>query len=67
MEKCGRSTQATDDNIIWRMRFQCWITKATDTQSEYVTFSAFPKQQWLCERAPVLRYTYAAYLVSVQD
>jgi hypothetical protein len=21
---------------IWRMRFACWITKATDTHSEYV-------------------------------
>jgi len=23
--------QATDDNIIWHMRFVCWITKITDT------------------------------------
>ena len=28
--------QATDENIIWRMRFACWITKATDTHSEHV-------------------------------
>jgi hypothetical protein len=23
--------QATDDNVIWRMRFACWINEATDT------------------------------------
>ena len=27
MEKYGRTRQATDRNIIWRMRFACWITK----------------------------------------
>ena len=30
MEKYGRARQATDDNIIWRMRFTSWITKVTD-------------------------------------
>jgi hypothetical protein len=34
--KCGRARQATDDNIIRRMRFACWTTKATDTHFEYV-------------------------------
>jgi hypothetical protein len=33
-EKEGRDRQATDDNTIRRMRFACWITKATDTHSE---------------------------------
>jgi hypothetical protein len=65
VEKYGRSRQATDDNIIQRMRFACWITKATDTHSEYVILIAL--QQWSLERAPVLRYTYIAILVySVQ-
>jgi len=36
--------QATDDKI-WRMRIACWITKATNTHSQYVTFIAFPPQQ----------------------
>jgi hypothetical protein len=44
-------SQTTDDNIILRMRFACWITKATDTHSEYVILIAFPRQQWLRERA----------------
>jgi hypothetical protein len=33
VEKYGAARQATDDNIILRMRFACWITKATDTHS----------------------------------
>ena len=63
MEKYGRARQATDDNIIRRMRFACWITKATDTHSQYIILIAFPRQQWLRERALVLRYTYIACLV----
>jgi hypothetical protein len=31
VEKYGRARQATEDNIIRRMRFACWITKATNT------------------------------------
>jgi len=31
---------------IWRMCIACWITKATNTPSEYVTFIALPLQQW---------------------
>ena len=42
-------------NIIRRMRFALWITKATGTHSEYITLLAFARQQWLCERASILR------------
>jgi hypothetical protein len=31
VEKYGRAGQATDANIIRRMRCACWITKATHT------------------------------------
>jgi hypothetical protein len=41
---------------IWRMRIACWKTKATNTHSQYVTLIAFPLQQWLHERASMLRY-----------
>jgi hypothetical protein len=58
VEKYGRAEQATDDNITRRMRFACWIIKATDSLSEYVILIAFPWQQWLRERASMLRYTY---------
>jgi len=39
------------------MPFACWIINATDMHSEYVTLNAFPWQQWLRERASMLRYT----------
>jgi hypothetical protein len=46
-----------------KMRFTCWITKATDTHSEYVILIAFPRQKWLNERASVLRYTTLTVLL----
>jgi hypothetical protein len=55
VEKYGRARQATDGNMTQSMRFACYITKATDTQSEYVIVIAFPQQQWLQEQASMLR------------
>jgi len=43
-KKCGTAIQATDDNIIWRMRFACPITKATDTRSYYVILIALSRR-----------------------
>jgi hypothetical protein len=57
VEKYGTARQATDDNIIRRMRFACWVTKAAYTHSKYVILIAFPRQQWLRERAWILQYT----------
>jgi hypothetical protein len=37
VEKYGTARQVTHDNIIRRMCITCWITRATDTHSEYVT------------------------------
>jgi hypothetical protein len=48
---------------IWRMRIACWLTKATNTHSERVIIIAFPMQQWLHERASLLRYTFIVCLV----
>jgi hypothetical protein len=53
VDKYGRYWQATDDNIIWRMRFARWITKDIKTHSEYVIIIDFPWQQLLSERATV--------------
>jgi len=39
--------EATDDNKIRRIRFAWWISKATDSHTEYVTLIAFQRQQWL--------------------
>jgi hypothetical protein len=66
VEKCDTARQVTDDNIIRRMRFACWITKATDTHSEYAILMAFPRQQWLRERASMLQYMYIGYLVIIK-
>jgi hypothetical protein len=55
VEKYGIARQARDDNIIWRKRFACWITKATDTHSEYVTLIDFLRQKWLSECTSMLR------------
>ena len=55
--------------IIQRMGFACWTRKATNTRSQFVIglHVAFPEQQWLYERASVLRYTYTSCLVSERD
>jgi uncharacterized BrkB/YihY/UPF0761 family membrane protein len=42
---------------IWRMGFACWMTKATNTNSEYVINIAFSHPQWLHEYASMLNYT----------
>jgi hypothetical protein len=50
---------------IWRMCIASWITRATNTHSEYVIFIAFPLQQRLHERASVLRSTCIAVLLNI--
>jgi hypothetical protein len=68
VKKYGTARQATFDNIIRRMRFACWITKATDTHSEYVILIAFSRQQWLRERATMLcLYVHLSILLNVKD
>jgi len=55
VEEYTRARQATDDNTIGLMRFACCIPRATNRHSEYVILIAFQLQQWLHERATVLR------------
>ena len=59
MEKYCRAGQATD--AMWRMRIAGWIPKATNTHSQYVKLTAFPLQQWLHERSPMLRFTHLSF------
>jgi len=40
--KYVRVGQATDENMIGRMPFACWISETVDTHSEYVILYAFP-------------------------
>jgi len=51
----------------WRMHFLPWITKTSDTHSKYVTRFAFQLQQWVHERASLLRYVYIVYLVIYKE
>jgi hypothetical protein len=46
VEKYDWSRQATGDNIMRRMRFTCWVTKATDTHPKCTIFIAFPMFWW---------------------
>ena len=56
VKKYGRARQVKHDCILRRMRFACWIKRATGTPSEYVIRIAFLMQQWLHERV-TLTYT----------
>ena len=49
---------------IWRMRTACWILKATNTHSEYVTFIASPQRQRLHEGASMLTSHVHCWLVT---
>jgi hypothetical protein len=48
---------------LWRMRFAYWTPKTTNTHPVCVIRLSFPLQQWLLERASILRYTCTARLV----
>jgi len=49
VEKYCRAGQATDDKIIQHIHFACWITKGTDTHSEYAYCSSKAKMvTWTC-------------------
>jgi hypothetical protein len=50
---------------VWYMLIACWILKSTNTHSEYVIRIAFPLQQYLHERAWLLRYRCIACLVDL--
>ena len=66
MEKYGRAGHPTYDNIIRRMLIECRIPKGIDTHLAYVKVIAFPRQQWLRERASNLRHTYLTSLVTLR-
>jgi len=55
MEKYCIAGQATDYIMIWRMHIACCITKATNTDSEFVVLISSLLQRRLQERVSVLR------------
>jgi hypothetical protein len=58
--KYGTARQATDDNMIRRLRLACWVTKASDPHSDCIILIVFPRRQLLRERASMLQYMYFA-------
>jgi len=54
VEKHGTARQVTDEDITLRMHIACWITKTTNTHSEYVIFIALPLQRWSRERSWII-------------
>jgi hypothetical protein len=61
MWKKLKSGHVTDNNTIRRICFTCWITTDYKHKLQTNTFiifnNAFRRQQWLHERASMLRYT----------
>jgi hypothetical protein len=51
---------------IRRMRIACWISKDKNTPSEYLILIAFPRQQWINERASVLWHSALPVLYSLR-
>jgi hypothetical protein len=65
-DNVGKNMVETDSlrmTMTGRMCSAFWITKATNTHLEYIIRTDFPPQQWLRERAWMLRYTYIACLI----
>ena len=60
VEKYCRAGETTV--IVWRMRSACWITRATNTHSEYVILLPLHGKS-LYERPSKLRYLYTACVV----
>jgi len=55
--------QGRPQMTIRRVRFACWVPKATNTHTEYAICITFPQQQWLHERSSMLRFMNIACLV----
>jgi hypothetical protein len=44
VEKMGTHFRSTADNVVWSERIACWMSTATDTNSEYIIIIAFLRQ-----------------------
>jgi hypothetical protein len=69
--KCCRAGQDTGRNTIQRVRFACRINKQEYRHTLRIfNTCCFSRQQWLCERASVLRYSTLSvsfFPVSLQE
>ena len=55
--------QAKDDKTIRRMHLACWITKATDTHSEYVTLLLSHGKNGYADAPELHVYSYVSCLI----
>jgi hypothetical protein len=60
--------QAPADSIVWCMCVLCYMTKTTDSNSEYLIglLIAFSWQQCLCEQTSMLCYMYIVIVLVLQ-
>lgn len=63
MENRGKARHATDDDIIQRMHIAWWMTKATDTHSEYLIFIALHGYNDFADAPKYYVYMYVACFV----
>ena len=63
MEKCGRTGQATDENMAHAYLLHAGYLRLQTHKSAYAIITAFPPYQRMHERASVLYDTYIACLV----
>jgi hypothetical protein len=62
VENSRRAGQASDNNMAHALEY-C-ITKATNTYSEYLTLTAFPRQPWVCGISSILLWhVYCLYFL----
>jgi len=62
VKKFSTAGQVTYGNKIRCMRIACWIVKATNTPTKYVTLIVFVWQPWLQGLASLVCYNYIACL-----
>jgi len=67
MDKYGIAREATDNNIIWRIRIPCWIAKATGTHSEYVIITAILHNNGCTRALQCYNSNYIARIVNNID
>ena len=63
----SKNTLQSLQMTVWCMRIAFWITKVTDTHPEFVILVAFRLQEWLHDRASMLRYKHTVCFVSSQS
>jgi hypothetical protein len=62
-EKSGTARRATDSNIVRRMRISCWITKATDTHSEYFNTLCFSTATMVARKRLNVQYIVCLFFM----